>query len=97
MRTAAAPAKARRLADTGAEQGEVVQTSALSLGRARYGLVVKLDLLEGGPDGAVPIEFKRGLVRVPVCDALRSLAPDARDGFGHNCRVPITCSSSGSQ
>jgi CRISP-associated protein Cas1 len=59
-RAAPATSRDRRLAEASSEDGAVERTTALQLGSERLGLVAKLDVVEDGPDGCVPIEFKRG-------------------------------------
>ncbi|HYC79063.1 MAG TPA: CRISPR-associated endonuclease Cas1 [Planctomycetota bacterium] len=59
-RKAAAPEQARRLKDDGVEEGDVLRTTSVDLADDVLGIVAKLDLLEHGPSGSVPVEFKRG-------------------------------------
>lgn len=61
-RRAPAAARKRRLkdAESADSDDEIIHSTSVTLSSSKHGIIAKIDLVETGPDGDVPVEYKRG-------------------------------------
>jgi CRISPR-associated protein Cas1 len=85
----AARERRKKSAATANIDDQIIHKTSVTLSSERFGIIAKIDLLETGPDGDVPIEYKRGRApRIPTKDPLPPEGAPTGDAPGDELPEP---------